>query len=98
MKNQISESIFSGNSVIVPMADVQNIEKFYSNGKCINSNAPKKGALEQILVITKHTKWNFDHDTWENAICISNWNGEADKFIKAYCDFRYETDIKPTEC
>lgn len=94
MENKISESIFSGKTVTIPMADVQHYEKTYSDGKCINPNAPKEKELEGILVITDKTKWNFEHDTWENAIYISNWDKEAEKFIKAWCDFRYEKDIK----
>ena len=99
MNNQVSETIFSGKTLTLSLADVQHYEKKYSDGRSANKNFPKKGELEYIVVVTKHTKWNFEHDIWENALCITNYDEykEADKFIKAWCDYRYETDIKQKE-
>lgn len=71
-----TETIFSGKSVIVPMADVQHIER----------------RTDGIIVITNGTKWNFEYDTWENNIWISNHEDQANEFIKAWCHYRAEID------
>ncbi len=44
------------------------------------------------MIITKFTKWNFENDTWENSIYISNVDKKAEQFVKDYCYFRYEID------
>ena len=75
----ITESIFSGTSRVIPMADVQHIEK-------------QGNPLAGILVVTDKTKWNFAEDQWENAIWISNSDKEAEQFIKAWCDYRCEAE------
>jgi len=74
----VSESIYSGSSVIVPMADVQHIEKH------------DKNSVPGIMVITSHTKWNFEHDVWENGIWINE--PEATAFRRAWCDYRAELE------
>lgn len=74
---KVTESIYSG-AVIVPLADVQHIEPW------------PKNTVPGIMVITKHTKWNFDRDLWENAIWISD--PEAAKFRRAWCDYRAELE------
>ena len=71
-----TETIFNGRYVVIPMADVQNIVK-QENG---------------ILVITDKTKWNFEHDFWENPINISDYDNQAEKFMKAWCYYRAEID------
>lgn len=73
----VTESIYGG-SVIVPLADVQHIEKHYANG------------VPGIMVITKHTKWNFEHDVWENSIWIGE--PEATAFRSAWCRYRSELE------
>lgn len=52
---KISESIYDGETCVVPMADVQHIEKL------------KLG----INIITKHTRWDMDADVWANSIFLS---------------------------
>lgn len=84
MKSKISESIFSTNKIIIPMADVQHIEKHYIGEEHVG-----------YLIISKHTKYNFEHDTWENSIYLPLEEGK--KFIKAWTYYRYELDIKPYE-
>lgn len=78
---KLSETIFNGKSLIIPLADVQHIEKIDT----------------QILIITDKTKWNHEHDCWENPICITEHNNQANEFIKAYCRYRAEIDGM-TEC
>lgn len=83
-----SETIYSNGEVIIPMADVQHIEKKYHN--CNLVNGTKKGDLMGILVVMKFTRWNMEHDVWDNAIWIGSEKAEG--FIKDWCYFRYEVD------
>ena len=79
MNEKISESIFNNTRVLIPMADVQHIE-YLTNG---------------CFVIMKSTKYNYEHDIWDNPVYLDT--EETKKFIKAYCYFRYEKDIKVIE-
>lgn len=81
MTNKISESIFSNKITIIPMADVQHIEKLIKNGK-----------PNGIFIITKHTHWNFERDMWDNPIYLSE--EETQDFIGVWCLYRYEKDIR----
>ena len=92
-KTKISESIFTNKDLIIPMEDVQHIEKQYENTTSANKER-KKGDFSGIVIITKHTKYNTEIDWWENPIYISNIDKKAEEFIKAYCYFRHEKDIK----
>lgn len=73
----VTESIYSG-SVIVPLADVQHIEKW------------DKHTIPGIMVVTKHTRWDCDHDVWANGIWISE--PEASAFRSAWCRYRSELE------
>lgn len=75
----VTESIFSG-SVIVPLADVQHIER------------QDKNSIPGIFVITKHTRWDWDRDGWANAIWISD--PEAVDFRSAWCRYRSELEAE----
>lgn len=57
MNSKISESIFSGETTIIPMADVQHIEKCKQGG---------------IIIITCHTKWDVEQDYWANNIYLND--------------------------
>lgn len=72
---KVTESIYSGKSVIVPLADVSHIEKLLDG---------------QLVVVTKHTRWDFDRDFWANNIVISA--DEADAFKSAWCRYRSELE------
>lgn len=50
----VTESIYSGKCVVVPLADVQHVEK---------SDAG-------LIVVTKHTKWDREANYWANNIWI----------------------------
>ena len=78
----LNESIWSDKITTIPMADVQNIEKRYD----------KWDDLEGAFIITSHTKWSWEHDDWENAVWLSP--KQLESFLKAWCYFRYEKDIK----
>ena len=84
-----SEAIYSDGEVIIPMADVQHIEKRYYDKDMVTPPV-KKGALMGILVITKHTRWDMDADCWANNIWIGRERAEG--FIRDWCYFRYEVD------
>jgi hypothetical protein len=51
----VTESIHSGKSAIVPLADVQHIETRNPLG---------------LIVVTKHTRWDKEGDFWANSIWI----------------------------
>lgn len=74
---RVTESIYSGKGVIVPLADVQHIETRNPDG---------------LIVITKHTRWDFEHDEWANNIWIDN--AEADAFKLAWCRYRSELEAE----
>ena len=78
---KVSESIFSNGDAVIPMADVQHIEKQSLSGE-----------PNGIMVITKHTKWNFKNDCWENGIYISKIDKKDEKFLSAWCYYRSELE------
>lgn len=88
MTGTISESIFSGKTTIIPMADVQHIEKSFE--KVDLASGEKAGDLSGIMIITKHTCWNYQMDCWDNNIWLGK--GEAEKFIQAWCNYRHEAE------
>jgi hypothetical protein len=51
---KVSESIYSGKTTVVPLADVQHIEKRELG----------------LFVVTKHTRWDNDGGFWANSIWI----------------------------
>lgn len=83
---KVTESIYRGKSVIVPLADVQHIETHNKFG---------------LIVVTRHTRWDRETDTWANNIWIDN--AEADAFKAAWCRYRAEleadtlADLTPTK-
>ena len=50
----VSESIYSSKTLVVPMADVQHIERSESG----------------LVVVTKHTRWDKETDCWANNIWV----------------------------
>lgn len=86
--NKISESIWSSKNFLIPMADVQHIEKHYQT--CDLLDGTKKGDLCGALIITKHTKWDTEKGIWANNIYLGKQ--EAESFIKDFCFYRYELE------
>ena len=86
--NKVSESIWYGKNEVIALADVQHIEKSFYN--CDMANGTKKGDLMGILIITKHTRWDMEADTWANNAYIPASDGQAEKFMRAWCDYRHE--------
>jgi hypothetical protein len=62
MTGKVTESIYNGKGVIVPLADVQHIEKTNPSG---------------LVVITKHTRWDAKTGGWANNIWIDKAEADA---------------------
>lgn len=77
--NKVSESIWSGAFITIPMADVQHTERHNDN----------EGNLRGGLVITKHTKRREDGE-WDNAIWLHKPSFES--FMKAWMFYRHEVE------
>jgi hypothetical protein len=60
----VTESIYSGKGVIVPLADVQHIEIANPAG---------------LVVVTKHTRWDHEGGYWANSIWIGDDEAAAFK-------------------
>lgn len=77
-------TVFNGKDVIIPMADIVGMEK--------KVDSAGRETLVGLNVIMNKTKWNFDHDCWENSIWVSNCEGQADLFLKEFLEFRERVD------
>ena len=84
-KGEVTESIFDGIEHIIPLADVQHIERYWSI-----KDKHDKINCSGIIIITKHTTWNFEHDRWENGIYLGK--KEAENFLKVWSYYRYELE------
>jgi len=82
---KVSESIWSNRDIIIPMADVQHIEKTHDS----------KGELTGIIIVMKYTQWDMNADTWANNAFIDNIDGKAERFIKDFCFYRHELEGGP---
>jgi hypothetical protein len=51
----VTESIYNGKTVVIPLADVQHIERDNPLG---------------LVVVTSHTRWDWERDGWANNIWI----------------------------
>lgn len=60
--NTVTESIYSGKGVVVPLADVQHIEKHNPLG---------------LIVVTKHTRWDADTGAWANSLWVDKAEAES---------------------
>lgn len=59
---QVIESIYNGQGVIIPLADVQHIEKHNQHG---------------LIIVTRHTRWDREDDVWANNIWIDKAEAPA---------------------
>ena len=87
----INEIFFNGTTVIVPLADIQHIEKhFYIKwNKELDINEPTD-EIAGYVIITKHTRWDMEADTWANNIYLNKEEGE--KLINSWHKYRNEID------
>jgi len=88
--SKVTESIFSGEKHIIPMAEVQFIEK-----------DKRDKFTDGISVILSGTTWNNEIDTYNNMAYLSG--NEAQDFLRCWCKYRSElesdslADISPSE-
>lgn len=59
---KVTESIYSGKSIVIPLADVQHIEKTNPLG---------------LIVVTKHTRWDAATGGWANNAWIDQAEAQA---------------------
>ena len=59
---KVTESIWNGKTLTIPLADVQHIDKSNERG---------------LIVITKHTRWDMEADVWANNIWIDKSDAES---------------------
>ena len=91
--NTITESIFDNGSVIIPMADVSHIEYLKIAEQKVEYHLPKPTGImlpNGIMVITKHTRWDMEADTWSNGIFIPE--DKKQDFISNWCRYRAELE------
>jgi len=86
--SKISKSIYDDGKIVIPMADVQHIEKRFHS--CDLTNGTKKGDPMGAIVITKHTRWDTETDTWANNIWLDAKQTET--FLRAWCAYRHELE------
>ena len=86
--NKVSESIFSGKTTVIPMADVQHVEK--NRQSCDYADGSKKGDISGYTIITRHSRWDAETDSWANPIILGKEEGEA--FLRAWRDYRHELE------
>ena len=76
---KVSESIFSGESTIIPMAEVHHIER-----------DRRDRFTDAIFVILNGTTWNNEIDAYNNAIWLRH--EEAKNFKRSWCNYRSELE------
>jgi hypothetical protein len=74
-----SISIFN-KDYIIPLSQVQHIEKHWWT-----NDVREKDNYRGINIITNHTKWSTELDTWENSIYLSK--EKADEFIEQFAAY-----------
>lgn len=87
-KKGVDKSIFSGITTIIPMADVQHIERCWFSVKPDNRTREN---YDGINIITKHTRWDMVADTWSNSIYLPK--DEAKEFLNAWSTYRHELEF-----
>ena len=85
----IHESIFDGETAIIPMADVQHIElhRYMPDTLEKYKNGDKK-IYDGIKIVMKSTVYNTEIDDWWNNAYL--WWEQASEFLKAWCRYRAE--------
>jgi hypothetical protein len=81
-----TESIYDGKSCVVPLAEVQHIQKL-KRGPYAGETGLQPGGLH---VITRMTTCNHELNEWENPIYIPQ--DEASSFLSAWCRYRSEIE------
>lgn len=86
--NKVSESIWNGKNVVIPMAEVSYVEKAYYGTK--PGEGKKPGDLYGVYVFFKHSKWNNENSNLEPNKFIPE--PDASTFLGDWCYYRYEVE------
>jgi len=78
----VTETIFSGNAVVIPMDEVSHIEK-----------DRRPGYEDGIRIVFKYSKWN-SLGYFEPTVCL-RWE-EAKGFLSCWCHYRGELELQST--
>lgn len=87
-----SETIWSNGKVIIPMCDVQHIERRDRkewDSLPVTTDSKMNVVRKGIVVVMKSTRLDSAGD-WDNGVWL--WDDASDKFIADYCTFRGEID------
>lgn len=79
---KVTESIWSNDKLIVPLAEVSHIEKLTDN----------QGIINRIFVYFKYSKANNETQMLEPFLYLDNKAGES--FKKEFCRYRYELEFE----
>lgn len=86
-----TESIYDGLSCVVPLAEVQHIEKV-KRGPYPGETGPQPNGLH---VITRMTTWSQGMDGWQNPVYVPK--DESELFMAAWCRYRAEIEAETLE-
>ena len=93
----VTESIYDGPRLVIPLADVQHIEKQYREPREYEDGQQPNG----LLVITSKTRWDTAANCWANSIWVEQ--ADAGGFMAAWCRYRSELEaptlanLEPTD-
>lgn len=78
--SEVTESIFDGETVIIPMKEVQYIER-----------DTREGYTDAIKIVLTGSTWNSEIDFFNNTPYLRG--NEAESFIRAWCRYRSELEV-----
>ena len=81
-----TESIYNGKHCVVPLAEVQHIEKVKRGPYPFEIGTQPNG----LHLITRMTVYDMQSDHWTNPIYIAE--DEASDFLSAWCRYRSEIE------
>ncbi len=76
----VQESIFSGKTTVIPMADVQHMVR-HGTG---------------LVIVTNHTRWDMEADTWANNIWLDGEEAKSFRKAWCYYRGELEGLVKAT--
>ena len=79
---KVTESIWSNDKLIVPLAEVSHIEKLTDN----------QGIINRIFVYFKYSKANNETQMLEPFLYLDNKAGES--FKKEFCRYKHELEFE----
>jgi len=80
---KVSESIFSGKTTVIPMADVCYIQR---------DKRPSEKEHAPVWIIMKASTWNDNNEDWNNAPFLRG--DEAASFLRCWCTYRSELEAE----